>query len=84
MSTLFASEINNFQLVKNFTSDSNDSSHFDKFAQMYESKLSNVIHNGKFLNSDKHLREDVRIRLVTGDGYSVSNFIKFRQDDFWL
>jgi len=51
---------------------------------MYESKLSNVIHNGKFLNSDKHLREDVRIRLVTGDGYSVSNFIKFRQDDFWL
>jgi len=59
MPTLFTSEINNFQLVENFTSDRNDSSNFDKFAQMYESKLSDVIHNGELLDSDKHLREDV-------------------------
>jgi len=59
MPTLFTSEINNFQLVENFTSDRNDSSNFDKFAQMYESKLSDVIHNRKLLDSDKHLREDV-------------------------
>lgn len=51
---------------------------------MYESKLSDVIHNGELLDSDKHLREDVRIRLVTIDSHSVGNLIKFRQDYFWL
>ena len=57
---------------------------FDELTQMHESKLSNIIHNGKLLNSDKHLREDVGIRLVTSDSYSVSNFVKLRQNDFWL
>lgn len=84
MPTLFTSEINNFQLVENFTSDRNDSSNFDKFAQMYESKLSDVIHNRKLLDSDKHLREDVWIRLVTIDCHSVGDLIKFRQNYFWL
>lgn len=56
----------------------------DKFTQMHEPQLPDIVHDGEVLDSDKDFRVHVLIGLVATDSHTIGYFIEFRQDEFRL